>query len=301
VLWQFFPTTDVQTLDRAGRRKPERFVGRTTRMGVEHYQDYTLWINDDRDGRPGRRLTDDSSVLTGSTSSRMPSSSRHPRAGRSTGLHPRRESRRNRHRFEPRRPGLGWERNRRRVLEAVLRAIARSGMDETIARFKTPESCEQFALNVEKHSPERALEARRRAVELRALAHGASTEAERDALEAVYAYERVLSTKRGKRIRASRTWQMIQRHGILAAVERVVSRPAEAAGYTALVQMGMQDKAFEAVVLRHPDVFSDAAVALSKARLAEWLGSNAPRALIGHASLLVRRRRGFRTSTLTSW
>jgi hypothetical protein len=127
-------------------------------------------------------------------------------------------------------------------------------MDETIAKFRTPESCEQFALNVEKHSPERALEARRRAGELRAAAHGATTDVEREALEAVYAYERVLSATRGKNVRASRTWQMIERHGIIRAVERVVSRPAESAGYTALVSMGMQDKAFEAVVLRYPAV-----------------------------------------------
>lgn len=143
-------------------------------------------------------------------------------------------------------------------------------MDEMIAKFKTAESCEQFALNVEKHSPERALEARRRALELRAIAYGAKTTVEQQALEAVFAYERVLSLTKGKNIRASRTWQMIKRLGILQAVERVVSRPSESAGYTALVGMGMGDKAFEEVVLRHPSYFSALAVERSKARLAEW-------------------------------
>ena len=71
-------------------------------------------------------------------------------------------------------------------------------MDETIAKFKTPKSCEQFAINVEKNSPERAKESRRRAVELRAAAHGATTVVEREALEAVYAYERALSQVKGK-------------------------------------------------------------------------------------------------------
>ena len=28
-------------------------------MGIEQYQDYTLYINDDRDGRAGRKLTDE--------------------------------------------------------------------------------------------------------------------------------------------------------------------------------------------------------------------------------------------------
>ncbi|MBI1875215.1 MAG: hypothetical protein HYS05_15190 [Acidobacteria bacterium] len=141
-------------------------------------------------------------------------------------------------------------------------------MDERVARLATPEACEQFAINVEERGkPELALAARRRAVELRAAAHGASTVAEREALQAVYAYERVLSTRHGRKTRASRTWQMIERRGIIPVVEHVVTRTAESTGYTALVQMGMQDMAFEAVVLRHPDVFSAEAVPRSKERL----------------------------------
>lgn len=57
--WSYAPGSQLQPVDRAGRRKPAKYVGRTTRMGVEQYQDYTLWINDDRDGRSGRRLTDE--------------------------------------------------------------------------------------------------------------------------------------------------------------------------------------------------------------------------------------------------
>ena len=140
-------------------------------------------------------------------------------------------------------------------------------MDETIARFTTPESCEQFALNVEARSPERAMEARRRAVELRALKHGAATDAEREALEAVYAYEHVLSQTKGKNVRANYTWRMIRERGVIPAVERVVTRPAETVGYKALVAMGMRDKLFEMVVIRHPDAFSADAVARSKQRL----------------------------------
>jgi hypothetical protein len=144
---------------------------------------------------------------------------------------------------------------------------------DPIPRLKTPEDCEQFAINVEKlGKPELALRARRRAVELRAAVHGAKTAAEREALEAVYAYERVLTTKRGKKIRASRTWQMIDRRGIIPAVEHVVARSAESTGYTALVDMGMQDKSFEAVVLRHPDVFSEEALRRSRERLKELEG-----------------------------
>jgi hypothetical protein len=143
-------------------------------------------------------------------------------------------------------------------------------MDETIAKFTTPESCEQFAVNVEAHSPERAKEARRRAVELRAAQHGAATAVEREALEAVYAYQRALTQQKGKTTHASRTWQMIKKHGIINAVERVVSRTQESAGYRVLAEMGMERMAFEAVVLRHPEVFSAETVERSKERMRQW-------------------------------
>jgi len=143
-------------------------------------------------------------------------------------------------------------------------------MHDRISTLTTPEECEQLALNVETQFPELAREARRRAVELRAASHGAASAAEREALEAVYAYERVLSAKRGKKTRASRTWQMIDRHGILPAVERAVNRSQETIGYTALIEMGMQDFAFEAVVCRHPDAFSPEAIKRSQDRLNQW-------------------------------
>jgi hypothetical protein len=145
-------------------------------------------------------------------------------------------------------------------------------MDERVSRLKTPEDCEQFALNVDARLPDLAQSARRRAVELRAEAHGASTAAEREALAAVYAYERVQSEKKGKKFRAVRTWQMIKRRGIIGAVERAVSRPADLVGYTALAAMGMQDLAFESVVVRHANVFSSEAIAKAEERLRAWAG-----------------------------
>jgi hypothetical protein len=145
-----------------------------------------------------------------------------------------------------------------------------SEMDETILKITTPEGLEQFALDVESHSPLHAQAARRRAVELRAAAHGAETDAERECLEAIYAYERVLSQTKGRKVRASRTWQMIERRGIIPAVEFVVTRKDETTGYRALIEMGMEKMAFEAVVLRHPEVFSAEAVEASRARLQQW-------------------------------
>lgn len=144
-------------------------------------------------------------------------------------------------------------------------------MYERIARLKTPDDCEQFAINVEARGwPELALAARLRAVKLRAAAHSASSPAERDALEAVFAYESARSAIRGKKVRGSQIWGMIKRYGILPAVERVVTRKGDSTTYLALVQMGMHDMAFEAVVLRHADVFSPQAVEHAQESLRRW-------------------------------
>lgn len=144
-------------------------------------------------------------------------------------------------------------------------------MDERIQRLDTLRKCENFARNAtERDRPDLAAEARQRAVQLRAEEYGAKSTAEKEALQAVYAYEDLLTNKNGRTTRASRTWQMIKRHGIIEAIERAVKRDAVTQGYTMLVEMGLQEYAFEAVILRHPDVFSDEAVQISRARLTEW-------------------------------
>lgn len=141
-------------------------------------------------------------------------------------------------------------------------------MNEIVAKLKTPEECFVFEKNVlDRGRPDLALAARKRAVELRAIQHGAATDVERECLEAIFAYEQVLSEKNGKKTRASRTWPMIERHGVIGAAERAVDRKDDTAGYTALVNMGLQDYAFEAVILRHPQFFSAKAVIRSKERI----------------------------------
>ena len=143
-------------------------------------------------------------------------------------------------------------------------------MSTILDRLTTAEECESLANNVQKSNPALATEARRRAVELRAAKHGAKTVAEQEALRSVYAYEEGLSKKRGRRTRAARTWQMIDHHGIIGAVERAVNRKEETTGYTLLREMGMDDFAFEVVVVRYPDLFSAEAVTRSQARIDKW-------------------------------
>ena len=142
-------------------------------------------------------------------------------------------------------------------------------MDHRVLKLKTPDECAQFATNAKaKDAPELADQARKRAVQLRAEAHGATTEVEKECLQAVYAYEEVLSAKRGHRQPASRTWQMIQRDGIIPAVERVVTKREVSTGFTALAEMNLMDFAFEAVILRHPETFSVEAREISAQRMA---------------------------------
>ena len=139
--------------------------------------------------------------------------------------------------------------------------------DPKVARLKTYEECESFAKNVQEKYPALAAQARRRGVELRAAAHSANTDAEREALEAVYAVEEVMSHRNGKKTRASRTWQSFARHGILPAVERVVGRAKPTEGYAALLEMGLEDKTFEAVVLRHKELFQPGTVERARSRI----------------------------------
>lgn len=143
-------------------------------------------------------------------------------------------------------------------------------MDHRVENLRTPAECEIFAKNAAaRKRPDLALEARRKAVDMQASTHEAASPVEAEAFAAVYAYEALLTRKNGKKTRATGTWQAIKRYGIIEAIQRAVSRPPETAGYETLREMGLQDLAFEALVLRYEAAFSDEAVQVSKARMAE--------------------------------
>jgi len=140
-------------------------------------------------------------------------------------------------------------------------------MEDIISKLKTPAQCIQLAKNVIERNPALAQEARRRAVELRAISFGSTKEVELELLKALYAYEEVLTEKNKRTTRASRTWQMIKKYGIIRAAEKAVDRPIEPNGYKVLVQMGMQDLTFESVIVRHPDSFNEEVVLRAQERL----------------------------------
>lgn len=147
-------------------------------------------------------------------------------------------------------------------------------MDDRVKNLDNPRKCEIFAKNaLLKDREDLAKQAKERAIQLKAEAYGAETLAEKEAIKAIYAYEEVLSANNGKKTRASRTWPMIQKYGIINAVERAVDRKAETKGYTALLEMGLEAYAFEAVILRYPELFSESAVEISRQRMSEWKGS----------------------------
>lgn len=142
-------------------------------------------------------------------------------------------------------------------------------MDYRVERLRTPAECESFAKNaLARHHPELALQARRKAIDLQVSTHETGSAVEVEGLAAVYAYEALLTRRNGKKTRATATWQAFRRYGIIEAVQRALNRPADEPGAITLRDLGLEDLAFEALVVRHEASFSAAAIEVSKARLA---------------------------------
>jgi hypothetical protein len=144
-------------------------------------------------------------------------------------------------------------------------------MDYRVERLRTPAECEIFAKNaIARNHPELALAAHRKAIDLQVSTHETGSAVEAEGLAAVYAYEALLTRRNGKKTRATATWQAVKRYGIIEAVQRAVSRPAdESTSTVTLRDLGLEDLAFEALVIRHEASFSAAAIEASKARLAK--------------------------------
>lgn len=129
-------------------------------------------------------------------------------------------------------------------------------MHELVLRINDPEKCYVFARNATRNGhPELALQVHRRAVDLRTQAYEVASEAELAAVRAIFAYEEALGFAKGKRTRATGTWQMVARSGLMAAVaKRLESRGGEDVSAT-LKELGMEDYSFRAVVDAYPEAF----------------------------------------------
>lgn len=133
-------------------------------------------------------------------------------------------------------------------------------MHELVLRISEPEKCYVFARNAQRQGhPELAVQAYRRAVDLRAAQHPTGTEVELAAARAIYAYEEALSYSKGKRTRATGTWQMASRHGLVEAVQKRLSSRAGDEMQPVLKELGMEDYSFAAVRSAYPDAFEQAA------------------------------------------
>ena len=129
-------------------------------------------------------------------------------------------------------------------------------MHELVLRINDPDKCYVFARNATRNGhPELALQAHRRAVDLRADAYEVTSEAEHAAVRSIFAYEEALGYAKGKRTRATGTWQMVSRSGLMAAVaKRLESRGGEDVSAT-LKELGMEDYSFRAVSEAYPEAF----------------------------------------------
>lgn len=126
-------------------------------------------------------------------------------------------------------------------------------MHELVLRINEPDLCYVFAKNATRRGhPELALQAYRRAVDLRAGQHETESVAEQVALRSIYAYEEALSYAKGKRTRATGTWQLVSKHGVFPALaKRLCARGIEDVK-PVLKELGMEDYSFDAVRDAYP-------------------------------------------------
>ena len=121
-------------------------------------------------------------------------------------------------------------------------------MHELVMRIKEPAKCYVSAQNAINRGHENlAVEAYRRAVDLRAEEHEVENEAELMALKSFYAYEEALSYGERRRKRATGTWQMVNKYGILPTLEKRLNAKGIDEVMSRLKDLKMEDYSFHSV------------------------------------------------------
>jgi len=138
--------------------------------------------------------------------------------------------------------------------------------DVRVQRLTTPKQCLIFARNAhDRDRDDLARQCRHRWVELTAAEHLGTGEEEepvdRELWQALAASEFVLGRN------ATGTRLAIRRRGLVRAAEQVVCKGELSTMFTELDEAGLLEYAWEHVVLRNPDAFSEQARESAQARL----------------------------------
>ncbi len=92
---------------------------------------------------------------------------------------------------------------------------------------------------------------------------------EHDVWQSVHATEELLRQDRGKTVRLTRTRQKLRKDGAAKTVADLTIKPTPSEGFHLLVDMGHPEFLFEAVVLRHQDIFDSKVRDAAEMRLIE--------------------------------
>jgi hypothetical protein len=133
-------------------------------------------------------------------------------------------------------------------------------MHELVLRIKEYKGCYVFAQNaIKRGHADLAIQAYRHAVDLRAADHEGITEAETMAMKSFYAYEETISYGQKKRKRATGTWQMVNKFGILPTLDKRLQSRASEEYLPILKELKMEDYSFQAVAEAYAEDLKQAA------------------------------------------
>ncbi len=88
-----------------------------------------------------------------------------------------------------------------------------------------------------------------------------------DAWKSIHALEEIRTQERGRTVRLSRTRQKIGRDGIRTTLEHLAGADTGTDGFRMLIDRGLPELTFEAIVLKHPQEFDAAVLSAARRRL----------------------------------